>query len=113
MFIISIPIAAYDGDKLVGVTTAFDYGKLGMIGNVLVSEDYRGKNIGSKLVKEAMKRNNFIGSLTSTSFRINDVHKTIETLKKQTTKLDILYLNLSKSKFTTQPSFCFLKVNVS
>lgn len=46
-----------------------------------------------------MKRNNFIGSLTSTSFRINDVHKTIETLKKQTTKLDILYLNLSKKPF--------------
>ena len=49
-------ITFQDGDKLIGVTTAFDYGKLGMIGNVLVSEDYRGKNIGSKLVKEAMKR---------------------------------------------------------
>ena len=46
-----------------------------------------------------MKRNNFIGSLTSTSFRINDVHKTIETLKNQTTKLDVLYLNLSKKPF--------------
>ena len=56
LYKISFPIAAYDKDKLVGVTTAFDYGKLGMIGNVLVSEDYRGKKIGSKLVKEAMKR---------------------------------------------------------
>ena len=55
LYEISTPIAAYDGDKLVGVTTAFDYGNLGMIGNVLVSENYRGKSIGSKLVKEAMR----------------------------------------------------------
>ena len=56
LYKISLPIAAYDGDKLVGVTTAFDYGKLGMIGNVLVLDDYRGKAIGSKLVSEAMKK---------------------------------------------------------
>ncbi len=30
LYKISLPIAAYDGDKLVGVTTAFDYGKLGI-----------------------------------------------------------------------------------
>ena len=29
LYKISFPIAAYDKDKLVGVTTAFDYGKLG------------------------------------------------------------------------------------
>ena len=56
LFKISFPIGAYDEDELVGVTTAFDYGKLGMIGNVLVSEEYRGKEIGSKLVIEAMKK---------------------------------------------------------
>jgi len=56
LYKISLPIGAYDGDKLVGVTTAFDYGKLGMIGNVLVSDKYRGKKIGSKLVKIAMKK---------------------------------------------------------
>ena len=56
LFKISLPIGAYDEDELVGVTTAFDYGKLGMIGNVLVSEEYRGKEIGSKLIVEAMKK---------------------------------------------------------
>ena len=35
---ISIPLVAYKGDELLGVTTAFDYGILGMIGNVVVSE---------------------------------------------------------------------------
>lgn len=52
----SIPLGAYDGDKLVGVTTAFDFSTLGMIGNVIVSENYRGKELGSKLVIEAKKR---------------------------------------------------------
>jgi len=56
LFKISLPIGAYDEDELVGVTTAFDYGKLGMIGNVLVSEEYRGKEIGSKLVTAAMEK---------------------------------------------------------
>ena len=56
LYNISLPIGAYDEGKLVGVTTAFDYDKIGMIGNVLVSEKYRGMKIGSKLVKEAMKR---------------------------------------------------------
>ena len=56
LFKISHPIGAYDGDKLVGVTTAFDYGSIGMIGNVLVSEEYRGKDVGTKLVTEAMRR---------------------------------------------------------
>tara|TARA_B100001996_G_scaffold272582_1_gene213525 strand:- start:782 stop:1633 length:852 start_codon:yes stop_codon:yes gene_type:complete len=56
LYKISIPIGAYDSDKLVGVTTVFDYGTLGMIGNVLVSDNHRGKKIGSKLVTEAMKR---------------------------------------------------------
>ena len=56
LFKISLPIGAYDGDKLVGVTTAFDYGSIGMIGNVLVSEEYRGKDVGTKLVTEAMRR---------------------------------------------------------
>ena len=52
----SIPIGAYDDGELVGVTTAFDFSTLGMIGNVIVSEDYRGKEIGRKLVIEAKKR---------------------------------------------------------
>ena len=56
LYNISLPIGAYDEGKLVGVTTAFDYDKIGMIGNVLVSDKYRGMKIGSKLVKEAMKR---------------------------------------------------------
>ena len=33
---ISIPLVAYKGDELLGVTTAFDYGILGMIGNCLL-----------------------------------------------------------------------------
>ena len=52
----SIPIGAYHDGKLVGVTTAFDFSTLGMIGNVIVSEDYRGKEIGRKLVIEAKRR---------------------------------------------------------
>ena len=52
----SIPLGAYDDGKLVGVTTAFNFSTLGMIGNVIVSEDYRGKEIGRKLVIEAKRR---------------------------------------------------------
>ena len=52
----SIPLGAYDDGKLVGVTTAFDFSTLGMIGNVIVSENYRGKEIGRKLVIEAKRR---------------------------------------------------------
>jgi len=53
---ISIPLIAVDGKKSVGVTTAFDYGNLGMIGNVVVSSQSRGKGVGKVLLKEAMKR---------------------------------------------------------
>ena len=53
---ISIPLIAHDGKELFGVTTAFDYGKLGMIGNVVVSSDSRGKGVGQALLKESMKR---------------------------------------------------------
>ena len=56
LFKMSIPLGAYHDDKLVGVTTAFDFGSLGMIGNVIVSDKFRGKDIGSKLVIEAKKR---------------------------------------------------------
>ena len=52
---VSIPLIAYEGDALFGVTTAFDYGDLGMIGNVVVSSNSRGKGIGHLLLKEAMK----------------------------------------------------------
>ena len=52
----SIPLGAYYDGKLVGVTTAFDFSSLGLIGNVIVSEGYRGKEIGSKLVIEAKRR---------------------------------------------------------
>ena len=53
---ISIPLIAVDGKQSVGVTTAFDYGNLGMIGNVVVSSKSRGKGVGKILLKEAMKR---------------------------------------------------------
>ena len=53
---ISIPLIAVDGKHSVGVTTAFDYGNLGMIGNVVVSSKSRGKGVGKILLKEAMKR---------------------------------------------------------
>ena len=53
---ISIPLIAVDGKPSVGVTTAFDYGNLGMIGNVVVSSKSRGKGVGKILLKEAMKR---------------------------------------------------------
>ena len=53
---ISISLVAYEGDELLGVTTAFDYGNLGMIGNVVVSSKSRGKGVGKVLLKEAMKR---------------------------------------------------------
>ena len=56
LFRISVPLVAYEGDKLLGVTTAFDYGNLGMIGNVVVSSKSRGKGVGKILLKEAMKR---------------------------------------------------------
>ena len=52
----SIPLGAYDGGKLVGVTTAFDFGTLGMIGNVIVSEAHRGNEVGRKLVIEAKRK---------------------------------------------------------
>ena len=51
---ISIPLVAYKGDELLGVTTAFDYGILGMIGNVVVSENSRGKGVGQALVKDCL-----------------------------------------------------------
>ena len=53
---ISIPLIAVDGEQSLGVTTAFDYGNLGMIGNVVVSSKSRGKGVGKLLLKEAMKR---------------------------------------------------------
>ncbi len=53
---ISIPLVAHEGDELLGVTTVFDYGNLGMIGNVVVSSKSRGKGVGKVLLKEAMKR---------------------------------------------------------
>ena len=53
---ISIPLVAHEGDELLVVTTAFDYGNLGMIGNVVVSSKSRGKGVGKVLLKEAMKR---------------------------------------------------------
>jgi GNAT superfamily N-acetyltransferase len=53
---ISVPLVAYEGDELLGVTTAFDYGNLGMIGNVVVSSKSRGKGVGKVLLKKAMKR---------------------------------------------------------
>ncbi len=53
---ISIPLLAYEGKELLGVTTAFDYGDLGMIGNVVVSSNSRGKGVGQSLLKEAMKK---------------------------------------------------------
>jgi len=53
---ISIPLIAVDGKHSIGVTTAFDYGNLGMIGNVVVSSKSRGKGVGRILLKEAMKR---------------------------------------------------------
>ena len=52
---VSIPLVAYEGDTLLGVTTAFDYGNLGMIGNVVVSSGSRGKGVGQLLMKEAME----------------------------------------------------------
>jgi len=55
LFRISIPLVAYEKDELLGVTTAFDYGNLGMIGNVVVSSKSRGKGVGKILLKEAMK----------------------------------------------------------
>ena len=56
LFRISVPLVAYEGDKLLGVTTAFDYGNLGMIGNVVVSSKSRGKGVGKALLKKAMKK---------------------------------------------------------
>jgi GNAT superfamily N-acetyltransferase len=53
---VSIPLVACEGKELLGVTTAFDYGRLGMIGNVVVSSNSRGKGVGQALLKEAMKR---------------------------------------------------------
>jgi len=53
---VSIPLIAVDGEESLGVTTAFDYGNLGMIGNVVVTSESRGKGIGKILLKEAMKR---------------------------------------------------------
>ena len=53
---ISVPLVAYEGDELLGVTTAFDYGNLGMIGNVVVSSKSRGKGVGNALLNEAMKK---------------------------------------------------------
>jgi len=53
---ISVPLVAYEGDELLGVTTAFDYGNLGMIGNVVVSSKSRGKGVGKALLNEAMKK---------------------------------------------------------
>ena len=53
---ISIPLVAHEGDELLGVTTAFDYGNLGMIGNVVVSSKSRGKGVGKALLKEAMEK---------------------------------------------------------
>ena len=56
LFRISIPLMAYDNDNLLGVATPFDYGNLGMIGNVVVSSKHRGKGVGQALLKESMQR---------------------------------------------------------
>jgi GNAT superfamily N-acetyltransferase len=44
----------FDGSKPIGVATSNSYGKVGWFGNLIVKEEYRGKGIGSQLVKHAI-----------------------------------------------------------
>jgi predicted N-acetyltransferase YhbS len=53
---ISVPLVAYEDDNLLGIVTPFNYGDLGMIGNVVVSSEHRGKGVGEALLKGAMKK---------------------------------------------------------
>ena len=76
---ISIPLIAVDGEQSLGVTTAFDYGNLGMIGNVVVSSKSRGKGVGKILLKEAMKRLESCKSVRVQSRTVSYTHLTLPT----------------------------------
>lgn len=45
----------YDTNKLIGVLTTIQFEHQGWMGNVIVDSNYRGKNIGSRLVQHAMQ----------------------------------------------------------
>jgi predicted N-acetyltransferase YhbS len=45
---------AYDGVKRIGIATCVSFGQLGWFGNLIVSEKYRKKGIGSLLVQHAI-----------------------------------------------------------
>ena len=45
----------FDDVKRIGVATTISYDKIGWLGNVIVSKNYRGRGIGSLLVKHALE----------------------------------------------------------
>jgi GNAT superfamily N-acetyltransferase len=44
----------FDDSKPIGIATSNSYGKMGWFGNLIVKEEYRGKGVGSQLVKHAI-----------------------------------------------------------
>jgi GNAT superfamily N-acetyltransferase len=44
----------FDDSKPIGIATSNSYGKVGWFGNLILKEEYRGKGIGSQLVKHAI-----------------------------------------------------------
>ncbi|MCW4037286.1 MAG: GNAT family N-acetyltransferase [Candidatus Bathyarchaeota archaeon] len=44
----------WDESERIGVATTISYGKVGWLGNVIVREEYRGRGVGSLLVKHAL-----------------------------------------------------------
>jgi len=44
-----------DGSERIGLATTISFGKVGWLGNVIVSENYRGRGVGSLLVKHSLK----------------------------------------------------------
>ena len=45
---------AFQGSERIGVATCVSYGQVGWFGNLIVKEKYRGKGVGSLLVKHAL-----------------------------------------------------------
>lgn len=45
----------FDGTKRIGVATTISFENLGWLGNVIVSENYRGRGVGSLLVRHALE----------------------------------------------------------
>jgi GNAT superfamily N-acetyltransferase len=64
---------AFDSSKRIGIATCISFGRLGWFGNLIVSEKYRKKGIGSLLVKHSIDYLNSKGAKTVGLYAYNNL----------------------------------------